>query len=64
MAFSTADADALRSAIATGALRVRHADGREVQYRSLREIRETLDMIERDIAADGPQRSRSFVAAG
>lgn len=64
MAFSPADADALRAAIATGALRVRHADGREVQYRTLREIRETLDMIERDIAAGGPQRSRSFVAAG
>lgn len=64
MAFSSADADALRAAIATGALRVRHADGREVQYRTLREIRETLDMIERDIAAGGPHRSRSFVAAG
>lgn len=34
MAFSSADLDTIRSAIATGVMRVRFADGREVSYQS------------------------------
>lgn len=50
MAFTTADAVDLREAIATGALKVRFADGREVTYRSLAEMREILGMIERSVS--------------
>lgn len=45
MAFTTADVDALKDAIATGALEVRYADGRQVKYRSLGEMRQILQMM-------------------
>jgi hypothetical protein len=50
--FSEADAVALRAAIATGALKVRYADGREVTYRSLAEMREILGMINSSTSGD------------
>lgn len=63
MAFTQSDIDALKAAIATGALRARYADGREVQYRSLAEMRETLGLM-RDEAANGSggSNARSFRA--
>lgn len=50
MAWTTTDRDALKDAIASGATTVRYND-RQVTYRSLAEMRETLGMIESDIAS-------------
>jgi len=62
--FTSDDVDALKRAIATGALRVRYPDGSEVTYRSLAEMRETLRMMAADVAlASGSSWSRSSVAS-
>lgn len=47
MATTWTDADlvALDGAIATGALKVRYADGREVTYRSLADLRSIRDEV-------------------
>lgn len=50
MAFTTADVAALERAMATGANKVRFADGREVTYRSLDEMRRILAMAQADVA--------------
>ena len=50
MAWTQTDIDRLKSAIATGALRVRYID-RDVTYRSLDEMRETLRMINAEVNA-------------
>lgn len=59
MAWSQTDIDSLKAAIATGALKVRYADGSEVTYRSLAEMRTTLSMMQADVSppANGGQRS-------
>lgn len=49
MAFTQADADRLRSAIAKGASSLR-LNGEEVTFRTLAEMKETLRMIEAEIA--------------
>ena len=51
MAFSADDIATLKSALASGALRVRFTDGRLVEYRSVAEIRQIIRMAEDD--ADG-----------
>lgn len=62
--FTSDDIDALKRAIATGALRVRYPDGSEVTYRSLAEMRETLRMMAADAApAAGSSPSRSSLAS-
>lgn len=53
MAFTAADRDAIKAALALGALTVRHADGQMVTYRSVQEMRETLAMIEAELGAGG-----------
>lgn len=50
-AFTTADAAAIRQAIATGEKKVRFADGSETEYRSMLDLQIALAMIERDLAA-------------
>ena len=50
MAFTQAQIDALRAAIATGALTVRNANGEFVTYRSLAEMRQALAMMEGETA--------------
>lgn len=50
MAWTFADLDALKAAIATGALQVRYADGRLTVFRSLDDMMRTRAMIEREIA--------------
>lgn len=58
MAFTTTDITTLKEALATGALRVRYADGREITYRSVAEVREILRMAEADAgASSGRQHS-------
>lgn len=62
MAFTQTDIDTLKAAIASGALSVRYADGREVTYRSLKEMRETLNMMSAEVGGSSSGKSRSFVA--
>lgn len=50
MAFTASDVQELKAAIATGALRVRYADGREVMYRSLTEMRSILTMMQDEVS--------------
>ncbi|MET0375751.1 MAG: hypothetical protein ABW128_16030 [Rhizorhabdus sp.] len=63
MAFTNDDATALRAAIAAGAVKVRYADGREVTYRSLAEMREILRMIQADLQSDAGATCRTSVVA-
>lgn len=55
MAFTQNDIDALKSAIATGALSVSYAGppSRSITYRSLAEMQSTLAMMEREVNASG-----------
>lgn len=61
MAYTIAQRDALKEAIATGATKVRYRD-REVDYRSLDEMKRILRDMEAEIDADAgipaPRRSR------
>lgn len=60
MAFTEADIDRLKAAMAQGALRVRYAD-REVTYRSLDEMKETLALMQADVdAVAGRKPPRQF----
>lgn len=45
MAWTVEDLDTINEAIATGASKVRFADGREVTYRSLADMRSVRDEI-------------------
>lgn len=58
MAWTQSDIDKLKRALASGARRVRFAD-REVEYRSLEEMREIIAQAERDVK--GPQRTTGLV---
>lgn len=57
MAWTQADVDALKAAIATGALEVRYADGRYTKFRSLAEMKETLAMMQAEAAGQPPLRT-------
>ena len=60
MAFTGTEIDALKAAIAQGALRVRFGE-REVTYRSLAEMKEILGMMESEVAgSDGRARTRQI----
>ncbi|MBR2117678.1 MAG: hypothetical protein IJ935_03195 [Afipia sp.] len=65
MSYTAADRDALKAAIASGARRVKFGagpDSREVEYRTLDDMKRTLADIEAEISPSSrPQRS-SFVA--
>lgn len=62
MAYTQSDIDDLKAAIASGALRVRYADGREIMYRSLGEMRETLGIMQAEATGSSSSSSRSFLA--
>lgn len=59
MTWSQIDIDALKAAIATGALTVTYPDGRSITYRSLRDMREIVGMMERE-ATPNPRRIGAF----
>ncbi len=60
MAFTQADADSLKTAIAKGERSVTFAD-RTVVYRSVSEMREALTMIEAEMArSSSPARPRQW----
>lgn len=50
MAFSQDDRDAIAEAIASGALKVRFSDGREVTYQSGADLRAALALIDAELA--------------
>lgn len=60
MAWTQADADALKRAIALGALDVQYPDNSRVQYRSLADMKATLAMIEAEVAGEGVKTYRAF----
>lgn len=64
MAFSQGDIDALKKAIATGAKSVLYQSGderREVQYKSLAEMRTALSMMEAEVAGSARPLRTTFV---
>ncbi len=63
MAWTQTDIDAVEAAIATAELRVKFADGREVEYRSILELLKARDaMLAVTAVADSSSGSRSTLA--
>lgn len=60
MAYTTNDVAALKQALASGALKVRFADGRETTFRPVREIKEIIADAEAEAA--GATRIRRTLA--
>jgi len=54
MAFTSADVSTLEAALATGALRVKFADGREVTYQTTDALLRVLAAARADVAQAGP----------
>lgn len=50
MAYTQADLDAIRKAIASGALRVRYPDGSSIDYRSMAEMEATEAKIKAEVS--------------
>lgn len=63
MAFSQADRDTVATAIATGALRVRYADGREVTYQDGADLRAALALIDAELAGSSATATPRFALA-
>lgn len=59
MAWTQSDIDALKTAIATGAVDVTYSDGSRVTYRSLAEMKEILAGMEAEVAGPGVSRART-----
>ncbi len=62
MPYAQKDIDTLKMAIATGAQKVRFADGREVTYRSLDDMRSTLAEIQVEVLGPASARPVRLVA--
>ena len=62
MALSQSDVDAIKAAIVSGVRRVKFADGREVEYRTVDEMKQALALAEADVAAASGNSARSSVA--
>jgi hypothetical protein len=60
MAWTKQEYDTLKRSIAQGAFRVRYGD-KEVEYRSLPEMRETLAMMEKELGIRKPGSNKKFV---
>ena len=60
MAYTQDQVDRLEAAIAEGAVRVRYAD-REVVYRDLEEMRQTLGMMKAGLAAAAGRPRRRII---
>jgi hypothetical protein len=63
MAFTQTQVDALRAAIATGALTVRNANGEFVTYRSLAEMRQTLSVMVAELTSPALRRAANTYPA-
>lgn len=62
MGYSQQQIEALKKAIALGALEVRYADGRTVKYRSLAEMKAILSDMESELGLK-PRRNNFSLAA-
>ncbi len=64
MSYTEAQRDALRAAIASGILRVSY-DGKNVEYRSMAELKSALNEVESTLARDSgkPQNRRVKIYA-
>ena len=58
MAFNQSDLQAIQTAIGSGVLRVRYADGREVTYQSLDDLLKAEKRIQGDLAGTSGRRNR------
>jgi 5-enolpyruvylshikimate-3-phosphate synthase len=63
MAFTQSQIDALKAAIAQGALTVRHGDT-SITYRSMAEMREALSMMEAEVNGRRPRRTLATFSRG
>ena len=59
MAYTQADLDELKRSLVMGTTKVRHADGREVNYRSLAEIQSIINLIQAELDPDPGASARS-----
>lgn len=50
MAYTQADIDALKAAMASGAKRVRYSDGSEVEYRDMAEMKDILGQMRHEVS--------------
>jgi hypothetical protein len=50
MAYTEADLATLQRALVSGSKKVRFSDGREVEYRSLEEIKEIIRMVQEELS--------------
>jgi hypothetical protein len=64
MAFTQTDVDALKAALATGALKVRYADGREVTYRSLSDLQRAIAIAAAEVSGTGAETFSSNRSVG
>lgn len=65
MAWTEADRDALKAAIARGVKKLRMSNGEEVEYQSLAEMRSALSLIEAELLGSGAGAvTLSYVRAG
>lgn len=62
MAYSREDIAKLEAAMATGAMKVRFADNREVFYRSLAEMRSQLATMKREVLGASSGQPTRFAA--
>jgi len=60
MAWTQDDADNLKAAIASGTKDVTYSDGSRIVYRSLAEMRETLGLIQAEVAGSTVSRVRTI----
>lgn len=59
MAYTQTDVDALKTAIASGAVDVTYSDGSRVTYRSLDEMRSILGEMEAEVAGSTVKRAKT-----
>ncbi|NMG46745.1 hypothetical protein GO613_01300 [Azoarcus communis] len=64
MALSQADIDALNEAIALGERMVRFSDGRQVEYRSVPELIQARDDLQRQLARKNPRAKQTYLVHG
>lgn len=62
MAFTQSDIDVLKKAVASGVSSVRFADGRQVDYRSVADLKEALALAQADIASTSGVSSVSYAS--
>lgn len=53
MSYTTGQLETLRAAYASGVKRVKYADGKEVEYNSMRDMAAAISLMERAIAEQG-----------